>query len=163
MIKPPLDLFPQGSKIQMRLIVIFRVSTQLFLPTTNQNLSEIQNSICEDYASLQWFQGRSPTVKWCQKAVILWINYTVSREIHAKPKLVAGCIHSSFYSPPWDQHPVGWYEKSFYQFLATARNRIPTIRIELYEHGFCNQTSYLKEKPITVSQCYLSILKNICI
>ena len=53
MIKPPLDLFPQGLKIQIRVIVMFRVSTQLFLPITSQNLSKIQNSISEDYASLQ--------------------------------------------------------------------------------------------------------------
>ena len=65
MIKPPLDLFPQGLKIQIRVIVMFRVSTQLFLPITSQNLSKIQNSISEDYASLQWFQGQSPKVKQC--------------------------------------------------------------------------------------------------
>ena len=45
MIKPPLDLFPQGLKIQIRVIVMFRVSTQLFLATTYV--------ISEDYASLQ--------------------------------------------------------------------------------------------------------------
>ena len=63
MIKPPLDLFPQDLKVQIRVIVMFRVLTQLFLPIASQNLWKIQNFISEDYASLQWFQGQSPTVK----------------------------------------------------------------------------------------------------
>ena len=53
MIEPPLDLFPQGLKIQIRVFVMFRVLTQLFLPITGQNLSIIQNFVREDYASLQ--------------------------------------------------------------------------------------------------------------
>ena len=43
MIKPPLDLFPQGLKMQIRVIVMFRVSKQLFLPITSQNWSKIWN------------------------------------------------------------------------------------------------------------------------
>ena len=38
MIKPPLDLFPQDLKVQIRVIVMFRVLTQLFLPIASQNL-----------------------------------------------------------------------------------------------------------------------------
>ena len=53
MIKPPLDLFPQDLKIKIRVIVMFRVLTQLFLAITSQNVSKIQNFISEDYAFLQ--------------------------------------------------------------------------------------------------------------
>ena len=53
MIKPPFDLFLQGLKIQVRVIVMFRVTAQLFLPITSQNLSKNQNSISEDYDALQ--------------------------------------------------------------------------------------------------------------
>ena len=52
-IKPPLDLIPQDLKILVRVIVIFKASTQLFLPITSQNLSNIQNSTSEDYAAMQ--------------------------------------------------------------------------------------------------------------
>ena len=62
--KPPLDLFPQDLKILIRIIVMLRVLTQLFLLITSQNLSKIQNFRIEVYASLQLFQGQSPTVFW---------------------------------------------------------------------------------------------------
>ena len=35
MMKPPMELFPQDLKILTSVIVIFRVLTQLFLPTVN--------------------------------------------------------------------------------------------------------------------------------
>ena len=41
---------------------MFRVLTEQFLPITSQNLSNIQNFVSEDYASLQLFQGQYPTV-----------------------------------------------------------------------------------------------------
>ena len=43
-IKPPLDLFPQDLKILIRVIVMFRVLTQLFLPIAIKNLSKIKIS-----------------------------------------------------------------------------------------------------------------------
>ena len=61
--KPPLELFPQDSKILTSVIVIFRVSTQLFLPNFSQDLSKIQNFVNKDYVSLHGFWGQSPTVR----------------------------------------------------------------------------------------------------
>jgi len=80
-IKPTLDLFSQGLKIQIRVIVMFRVSTQLFLPITSQNLSKIQNFISEDYAFLQWFQSQSPIVCHCCRPFITqWLVLVLDRQ-----------------------------------------------------------------------------------
>ena len=60
--KPTLDLFPQDLKVLISVIVVFRVSTQLFLPIISHNLSKIKNPINRNYASLQGFEGKSPRV-----------------------------------------------------------------------------------------------------
>ena len=62
MMKLPLDLFSQDLQILMSVIVLFGVSTQLFLSIIDQNFSKDQDFINKDYDFLQGFWGRSPTV-----------------------------------------------------------------------------------------------------
>ena len=57
-----LNLFPQDMKIPISVFVFFRVLTKSFLRIISKKLSKTQNSINQDFVSLQNFRGPSPTV-----------------------------------------------------------------------------------------------------
>ena len=134
MIKPPLDLFPQDLKVQIRVIVMFRVLAQLFLPITSQNLSKIQNFISEDYASLQWFQGQSPTVKDSTPQDFI-IEWHWSAHIHQEEK-----IHLCHYA------------NHFCKRGTLFRKRLKITTLQILNFMFCFYVAIKKLESIFVWQ-----------
>ena len=62
MMKLSLDLLSQDLKILVSVIVMFGVSTQLFLSIISKTISKNKDFISKDYVSLHGFPGQSPTV-----------------------------------------------------------------------------------------------------
>ena len=109
-IKPPLDLFLQDLKILMSVIVMFWVSTQLFLPILSQNLSKIQNFINKYYVSTLLSASNenfgSPICKLQREISYLWqalqnravngpIAGGLSISVEKKSLLLSSCTHSA--------------------------------------------------------------------